>query len=60
MATNQPLSKLLKGRAVDSVRQRGAELDIDFADGSTLSIKLAGPTQNLKLVSDDDKVEYTE
>jgi len=58
MATNQPLTTLLKGRVVDSVRQRGAEFDIDFEDGSTLSIKLAGPTQSVTLINGDDKTEY--
>ena len=60
MATNQALSKLLKGRVVDSVRQRDKELDIDFEDGSTMTIVLAAPTQSIKLVSDADKVEYSE
>lgn len=60
MATNQPLTKLLKGRVIDSVRQRGAELDIDLEDGSTLTILLAGPAGNIKLISDDEKTEYTD
>ena len=59
MATNQQLTKLLKGRAVDSVRQRETELDIDFEDGSTLTIKLATPSGNVTLMSSDDKPEYT-
>jgi hypothetical protein len=60
MATQQQLSKLLNGRVVDSVRQRGAELDIDFEDGSTLSLKLSAPTQSVTLTSEDDKTEYAE
>ena len=60
MATNQPLTKLLQGRAVDSVRQRGTELDIDFKDGSTLTITLAAPFGSVKLVSDDEKTEYAD
>lgn len=58
VARNEPLSKLLAGREVDSVRQRGAELDIDFTDGSTLSVRLAGPAGNVTLVDDDEKKEY--
>jgi hypothetical protein len=58
MATNEPLTKLLAGRKVDSVRQRGAELDIDFEDGSTLSLKLSGPTQSVTLTNEKDKQEY--
>lgn len=60
MATNQKLTKLLAGRKVDSVRQREAELDIDFEDGSTLTLKLAAPTQSINLMSSDDKSEYAE
>ena len=58
MSTNQQLSTLLKGRQVDSVRQRGDELDIDFEDGSTLSIKLSAQTGSVSLSNDSDKVEY--
>ena len=59
MATNQELSKLLKGRTVDSVRQREAQLDIDLTDGSTLSVKLVSATQSVTVTSSDDKTEYT-
>lgn len=59
MATNEKLTKLLAGRKVDSVRQRGADLDIDFADGSTLSLKLAGPTGSVTLNGENDTEEYS-
>jgi hypothetical protein len=59
MATNQQLTNLLAGRKVDSVRQRDTELDIDFEDGSTLTVKLAAPTHSVTLMSSDDKPEYT-
>lgn len=59
MATNHELTKLLTGRTVDSVRQRETELDIDFSDGSTLSIKLVAATQSVTLTSSDDKTEYS-
>ena len=58
MATNQQLTNLLAGRKVDSVRQRESELDIDFEDGSTLTIKLAAPAHSVTLMSSDDKPEY--
>jgi hypothetical protein len=60
MATQQQLTKLLQGRVIDSVRQRGNELDIDFEDGSTLSLKLSAPTQSVTLTSEDDKTEYAD
>ncbi len=60
MATNQKLTKLLAGRKVDSVRQRDTELDIDFEDGSTLTIKLAAPTQSVTLMGSNDTTEYME
>ena len=60
MATHQKLTKLLAGRKIDSVRQRDTELDIDFEDGSTLTLKLAAATQSVNLMSSDDKSEYAE
>ncbi len=60
MATNTKLTHLLKGRIVDSVRQRETDLDIDFDDGSTLSVKLSGPSNNVTLANDDGKEEYSE
>jgi len=59
MATNHELSKLLKGREIDSVRQRDTELDIDLTDGSTLSVKLAAGTETVTLTSSKDKTEYS-
>lgn len=58
MATNEKLSELLAKRKVDSVRQRGDELDIDFEDGSTLSLKLASATGSIKLEDTNGKKEY--
>ena len=60
MATNAKLTQLLSGRKVDSVRQRETSLDIDFTDGSTLSVQLASAAKSVSLTSDDDKVEYSE
>jgi len=59
MSTNQQLTNLIAGRKVDSVRQRDTELDIDFADGSTLTIKLAAAAHSIKLVDSDDQTEYS-
>lgn len=58
MATNEKLSHLIAGRKVESVRQREAELDIDFEDGSTLTIKLSAPANSISLIGKDDKSEY--
>ena len=60
MSTNTKLTDLLSGRKVDSVRQRGAELDIDFTDGSTLTLKLAAGTGSVTLTDTNDKKEYSE
>ena len=59
MATNTELSKLLKGRTIDSVRQRETDLDIDLTDGSTLSVKLAATPEAVTLTSSNDKTEYS-
>ena len=58
MATQHDLTKLLEDREIDSLRQRGDTLDIDFTDGSTLEIKLASEQGSIKLTDDDDNVEY--
>lgn len=60
MATNEKLSNLLQGRKVDSVRQRENELDIDFEDGSTLTLKLAAATGSVTLENEDGKKEYSD
>lgn len=59
MATNAHLTKLLQGRKIDSVRQREDQLDIDFADGSTLSLKLKTAASSVTLQNDDGKEEYS-
>jgi hypothetical protein len=59
MATNSELTKLLKGRTIDSVRQRDTDLDIDLTDGSTLSVKLSAGAETVTLVSSKDKTEYS-
>jgi len=57
VSTNQELTNVIKGKEVDSVRQRGADLDIDFEDGSTMSVKLAD-AQGTVTVEDDDGNEH--
>ena len=44
--------KLLKAR------EDGTELDLDFADGSTVKLTLADPGNSLALRDKDHKVEY--
>jgi len=58
MATNSALTKVLAGKKVDSVRQRETTLDIDFEDGSTLTVHLAAGTGSVTLTGDNDVVEY--
>ena len=58
MATNAALTKVLAGKKVDSVRQREATLDIDFEDGSTLTVTLSTATGAVTLTGDDDVVKY--
>lgn len=58
MATNAALTKVLAGKKVDSVRQRETTLDIDFEDGSTLTVQLAAGTGAVTLMNDNDVVEY--
>lgn len=58
MATQTQLTTILKGRTIDSVRQRGTDFDIDFADGSTLSLTLGNASGSVTLTGKDDKEEY--
>jgi hypothetical protein len=58
MSTHEKLTKLLEGRIVDGIRQRGTELDIDFEDGSTLSVKLVSEYGSITVTAEDDKREY--
>lgn len=41
MSTNADLTRKLAGKKVESVRSRGTELNIDFEDGTTLTVTLA-------------------
>jgi hypothetical protein len=48
MAANKKLTPILAGRTVASLSQFENLLSIRFADGSTLSIKTAGPAAGLE------------
>lgn len=58
MATNTALTKVLAGKKVDSVRQRETTLDIDFEDGSTLTLQLGAATGSVTLTNDKDVEQY--
>jgi len=59
VSTNQELTNVIKGKEVDSARQRGAELDIDFEDGSTLSVRLADAEGTVTVDDDDGNRHYS-
>jgi hypothetical protein len=60
MAANKKLTKVIKGRQIKAVHQRGALLMLDFTDGSCMEIKLYEPTSSV-MVRDKDKVlEYAD
>jgi hypothetical protein len=58
MATNTALTKVLAGKKVDSVRQRETTLDIDFEDGSTLTLHLSAAAGTVTLTGEDDAVQH--
>ena len=43
MARNQKLTGIIQGRTVKSIQSQGGKLLIDFDDGSTRAVKMAGP-----------------
>jgi hypothetical protein len=60
MAANQKLTHVIAGRAVSGVRQDGAILHLDFADGSTIQVKLADPASSVMVRDKDGKLEYAD
>jgi hypothetical protein len=44
----------------DPFRQEDTTLHLDFADGSTMQISLAGPTSSVIVRDKDGKLEYTD
>jgi hypothetical protein len=57
---NQKLTGVIAGRAVVGVRQDGAVLHLDFADGSTIQVKLADPASSVMVRDKDGKLEYAD
>ena len=47
-------------RRIEKVRQEGATLHLDFADGSTMQILLAGATSSVMVRDKDGKLEYAD
>lgn len=60
MAPNQKLNPLLANRVVREVRQDMQAMEIEFADGSVLRIKLFEPTSSVMLRDKDRKLEYAD
>jgi hypothetical protein len=60
MAANQKLTHIIGKRQVEKVRQEADTLHLDFADGSTVEIKLAGPTSCVMVRDKDGKLEYAD
>jgi hypothetical protein len=60
MAANQKLTHTISNRQIEKVRQDGNTLHLDFADGSTMEIKLAGPTSSVMVRDKDGKLEYAD
>ena len=58
MATNHKLTHAIATRQSEKVRQEDATLHLDFADGSTMHVILAGPTSPVMLRHKDGKLEY--
>jgi hypothetical protein len=51
---------LLPAAGSSAVRQEGAVLHLDFADGSTMQVKLADPASSVMVRDKDDKLEYAD
>jgi hypothetical protein len=60
MAANQKLTHVIAGRAISTVRQEAAVLHLDFADGSSLQVKLADPGSSVMVRDKDGKLEYAD
>lgn len=60
MAANQKLTHTIAMRQIEKVRQEDDTLHLDFADGSTMQVMLAGPTSSVMVRDKDGKLEYTD
>lgn len=58
MASNQKLTHVIAGRTVKGVRQTDNVMNVDFTDGSTMQIKLAGPTASVMVRDGKNALEY--
>jgi len=59
MAANAKLTHAIQGKKVESARQRGEELDIDFEDGTTLSVVLSSADSSVTVRDKNDKEVYS-
>ena len=60
MAANQKLTHTIAKRQIDSVRQVNGTLYLDFADGSTMQMQLAGPMSSMMVRDKAGKLEYAD
>ena len=60
MAPNHKLTNVIKGRKVQAVQQSDTDMVLQFEDGSTMKIKLAGPTDSVMVRDAQNKMEYAD
>jgi hypothetical protein len=60
MTSNAKLTRTISQRVVKKARQDAATLYLDFVDGSTMQIKLAGPTSSVMVRNKDSVIEYAD
>ena len=58
MASNEKLKKVVAGRTVEGIQQTEATMTVQFTDGSTMKIKLAGPTNSVMVRDAKAALEY--
>lgn len=58
MASNEKLKKVIAGRTVEGIQQADATMTVQFTDGSTMKIKLAGPTNSVMVRDAKSVLEY--
>jgi hypothetical protein len=60
MAANQKLTYTIAMRRIENVRQEGAMLYLDFADGFMMQVILAGATSSVMIRDKNRKLEYAD
>jgi hypothetical protein len=60
MALNQKLTHVLAARVVEKVRQEGVVLYLDFADGSSLMIRLEDQASSVMLRDAKGDLQYAD